>query len=207
MRVGKFSISPAHYNDIPDDLLQGQKNILEFGCAIGLNQIISRHREFFINNNREGHYLGVDLEPYQEKYLNIIVGDIRDFKTEKKYDVVIALHVLEHIELSYWNETIQRLKSFVAQNGVLLIGTPNEEPDDNDEYHCVFNITVDMLKHYITGADVLKIKKPFAFAEDGASFSWALVRYIKRRITHHPIVRPYHRLLAIWKNEGSVPCR
>lgn len=199
MRVATYSISPAHYNDIPDDILQGEKTVLEFGCASGINLLISRHRDFFIKNNKEGRYLGVDLEPPDDLYLNIQQGDIRDYSTDIEYDVVIALHVLEHIDIKYWAETVDRLKSFVAHNGYLIIGTPNDEPDGTHEGHLVCNITADMLRKYLRGGDVREIKTPFKFNENGAGFAWSLLRYMKRRLTGHAYVRRAGRLLAIWQ--------
>ena len=200
MRAGMYSISPAHYNDIPDALLQGDKTILEFGCATGINQIISKHRDFFLQNDREGRYLGVDLEPYDEHYLTIEQGDIRHFQTDKTFDVVLALHVLEHIELKHWPRVFDRLMGWVAPDGVLIVGMPNNEPDNSDEYHMVFGITSTMLQHYMPDAEIHEIATPFKFSEDGAPFLWALLRYIKRYVTGHPYVRQSARLLAIWRN-------
>lgn len=201
MRIGEFSISPAHYNDIPQGILEGDKTILEFGCANGLNQLICNYRDFFIENNRKGNYLGVDLFDYREEYLEIVVGDIRSFDYPDTFDIVLALHVLEHIEFKYWKETIDRLKQYVAPQGYLIIGTPSDEPAGTNEGHIVFNITPDTFFEFLPTAEITKIKKAPAFISDGESFGWALLRYVKRRITRHPYVRRYHRLLVIWRNE------
>ena len=196
-----YSISPAHYNDIPCRILSGEKSVLEFGAAAGLNQIISKHHDFFIQSNETGRFLGIDLEPPTKSYLTVQQGDIRDYTTDTKYDVVLALHVLEHIHIKYWPETFDRLKSFVAPRGHLVVGTPHKEPAGLHEGHVVNNITADMLRRYLGGGEVREIKTPFKFNENGAKFWWAVLRAIKRRLTRHHYVRDSGRLLAIWRNE------
>ena len=202
--IGAFQISASHYNDIPKHILQGEKSILEFGCATGLNQLIGDNRSFFIDNNRAGRYLGIDLFQYDEKYLNIEYGDIRTFDTALEYDVVIALHVLEHIEFEEWKHVIPRLCSFVKEGGYLIIGTPDNEPDGMDNGHLVSNITPSTFKGFLADCEVLQIRNKYPFAEDGARFAWALLRYAKRWITRHPYVRPYSRLVVIWKRTDKI---
>ena len=203
MRVDNYSISGAHYDDIPQHILQGEKTVLEFGCATGLNHLISVHRSFFIENNKSGRYLGIELFEYDEKYLNIEHGDIRTFDTSLQYDIVIALHVLEHIEFEDWEIVIPRLCSFVKEGGYLIIGTPDDEPLGASEGHLVSNITPSTFKEFLTDCEVLQIRNKYPFAEDGARFAWALLRYAKRWITRHPYVRPYSRLVVLWKRESE----
>lgn len=199
-----YSISPAHYDDIPEDLLQGNKTILEFGPATGINHLISRHSEFFIRNNKAGRYLGIDLEPYVDRYLTIEQGDIRHYHTEQQSDVVLALHVLEHIELDLWPDVLQRLCSFVAPGGHLFIGTPHNEPPDTSEQHLVSRISPATFLDLLPDAEVRKVRTKYSFSEDGARFAWALLRYAKRWLTRHPYVRRYGRLLVTWHKEGST---
>ena len=192
-----------HYDDIPDRLMQGEKTILELGASNGLSQHICRHREFFIANNNAGRYHGIDIRDFQHCYLNIVRGDIRTYEPEQKYDLVLALHVLEHIDLSYWESVISRLLSAVAPRGFLVIGVPNREPEVNHPYtdHRVFNITSDMMRRYLPDAIISTLPNPFPFANDGVSFGWALLRYLKRRLVRDPAIRRYNRMLAIWRNQ------
>lgn len=203
MSYDTYSISPSHYNDIPEELLQGEKKIIEFGPATGLNQLISKHSNFFATNNRIGNYLGIEIESYDDTYLTIEKGDIRTYVTKQKFDVVLALHVLEHIELGCWSEVCERLMSMTAPLGNLIIGVPHNEPENTSKYHLVSRISPEMIISYLPNAQVYSIKTRPNFIEDGASLTWALLRYIKRRITRHPYVRKHARLLAIWKKESD----
>ena len=196
-----YSINSEHYDDIPDAILQGEKTILEFGPATGINHLISRHRDFFIDNNNAGRYLGIDIIPYKERYLTIEKGDIRDFETDKRFDIVLALHVLEHIEISDWPHVIEKLTSWVALGGYLIIGTPHKEFQNITGLHLVLRITPETIKQYLPDSEVSFFKTRYHFAEDGARFSWALLRYIWRQLKRHPYVKTTVRILAIWRNE------
>lgn len=197
-----YSISPSHYNDIPDAILQGEKTILEFGPATGINHLISKHRRFFIDNNADGRYLGVEIIPYNEQYLNIIQGDMLEFKTDHKWDIIIALHVLEHVELRHWPRLLKRMKSWLSPYGHLIIGVPHNEPPGMSDLHLVSRITPDLIRNYLPDAKITKVNTKYDFAEDGARFAWALLRYIKRWLTRHPYIRRHARLLVIWRNKA-----
>lgn len=154
-----------HYDDIPESLLTGKKTILEFGSSNGLNQLISRHREFFIENNKAGRYTGFDIRNFKDVYLNIKRGDIRTYEPDCRYDLVLALHVLEHISLDLWEKVIQHLRAAVALNGALIIGVPNKEPqpDHKNTNHKVFNITPSMLLEYIPNSEIFILPNHIPF--------------------------------------------
>ena len=194
-----------HYDDIPEALLQGEKTILEFGPLNGLNQLISKHRDFFISNNKAGRYLGVDVRRFNETYLNIIHGDIRTFEPKDRYDIVLALHVLEHIDLRYWEGVIQMLISSVIPEGLLIVGVPNKEPRPKHRRtnHKVFNITTKSLRQYFQRSEIVTLSNKFPFSEDGASFVWAVLRHLKRVIVRDPSIRRYNRLLLVWRKESE----
>lgn len=195
-----YRVSTRHYDDIPSGLMQGTKRILEFGSATGINQIASKHRDFFIENNIAGLYRGVDTRMYGEKYLNIEQGDIRSFYTAEKFDVIPAIHVIEHIEIQWWKPTFSRLRYMLADGGCLIIGVPHNEPveDQTNEEHVVFNITRKLLAHYLPDAEIREIRN-YRFHEDGARFLWAFIRFVKRWLTRHPTVTGRSRLLAVWR--------
>ena len=202
MSAGWYKVYPRHYDDIPDDIMQGAKKILEFGPATGINQLASRHRDFFIENNTAGRYLGIDTKMYEERYLNIEQGDIRTFDTKEQYDIILALHVFEHIDLSHWYPTFRRLRDVVAHGGYLIVGVPCDEPaeESSNEGHVVFNITRELLAQYLPGAEIREIRN-YRFHEDGARFLWALSRFVRRWLTRHPTVTKRSRLLAVWRTE------
>ena len=194
----RYSFLSRYYDDIPSEILSGRKTVLEFGPAVGISQLMSRHRTFFIEN--EENYLGVETYDYDKFHLPVIKGDIRTYVTDIKYDIVIAMHVLEHIEFHYWKETIGRIKSFLVPGGCLVIGLPYKEPEYRGyTNHKVFDITEETILEFLPDARVTKYKNKIQFAEDGASFIWALFRYIKRRVRCHPSVRRYDRILVIYK--------
>ena len=197
-----YRISPQHYNDVPDDIMQGDLKVLEFGSATGINQLASRHRDFFVRNNAAGRYLGIDTRMYCEQYLNIEQGDIRIFDTGEKFNIVLALHVMEHIEIHHWRRVFAKLGRMLVDGGLLIVGVPCDEcaEEASNEEHVVFNITRELLEQYLPGADIREIHN-YRFHEDGARFRWALVRFVKRWLLGHPMVSMIPRLLAVWKKE------
>lgn len=71
---------------------------------------------------------------------NIVKENLSQLE-EKKFDVITAWHVLEHVP--NLTETITQLKSLLSTKGVLLIAVPNYQSPDSHQY-----------KNYWAGYDV-----------------------------------------------------
>jgi SAM-dependent methyltransferase len=114
----------THYDVIPYKYFCG--NILDVGSRDGENQQNSTNWyliENAINNNR---YLTLDID--ESPYVNL-VGDIFDLgptliHSNSVFDVVMAIHILEHVIVERWPALIGILKDLVAPGGTLIIGTP-----------------------------------------------------------------------------------
>lgn len=199
-----YRVYPRHYDDIPAEFMRGVKRILEFGPATGINQIASKHRDFFIENDIAGMYRGVDTRIYEEQYLSIEQGDIRSFDTVERYDLILALHVFEHIDIEWWALTFWKLRAMLTSGGHLIVGVPHNEPAEGttNEEHVVFDITRKLLAQYLPNAEIREIRN-YRFHEDGSRFLWAFVRFVKRWLTRHPSVTGRSRLLAILKKEDK----
>ncbi len=59
----------------------------------------------------------------RSKGLNVFCGDIKDYKTNKKYDLIIATEVVEHVDNP--ELFIKSIKSLLSSKGVLFISTGN----------------------------------------------------------------------------------
>lgn len=105
----------------------GCGDVLEVGCGEGGNL-----KPFL---DRGCQVTGVDISgwklslaakffenhPYKNR-LTLINGDIKDFQTIKKYDLIILKDVLEHIENK--NVLFNKLKSLLKMNGRIFISFP-----------------------------------------------------------------------------------
>lgn len=116
--------------------------ILDFGCGNG------EFVEYLVNLG----YAATGFEPSVDRkqaLLNRFVNKpnfrgVIDSQGENKFDVVIAMEVVEHILESDFQSTISRLIGFVKPGGTLIVSTPNNEnlkyakvycPVSNKVYH------------------------------------------------------------------------
>ena len=97
--------------------------------------IVNKHKDKKILEigNVLSHYYNVnyDILDKYEKSDNVMNDDVIDFKTSKKYDLIISISTLEHVG---WDETprkprkallaINRLKKFLARKGKIVITLP-----------------------------------------------------------------------------------
>ena len=91
--------------------------ILDVGCGHGwmLSALNKKWKKF-----------GIDISKFASinasKYGNIFTGDIKNYK-EKKFDVVTALHVIEHIKKP--EELIKKIFKILKKKGILILETPD----------------------------------------------------------------------------------
>jgi trans-aconitate 2-methyltransferase len=100
----KTGINLRHYsifNQLIDSGMKKQHNVLEIGCGIGtLTQLIHSYL-------KKGHLVATDIsngsiETAQKRIgrsdrLELVVSDMSDFKSSKKFDFIVLPDVLEHI--------------------------------------------------------------------------------------------------------------
>lgn len=105
--------------ELIEEFRPGAKSIIDFGCGTGSHDIIFAEKGF--------KTLGLDLSPGMIEIANnkcptenpsFEVGDIRDFQTDRKFDVAVSLfHVI-----SYQVTNNDLVKSFKTINTVLNVG-------------------------------------------------------------------------------------
>lgn len=198
-----------YYDQIPDELLSGR--VCEVGAGSGENQLWSRHKERFLELSREGNYIGIDIADRRKTDLNIQQINVLEWTPEERFDTVIAIELIEHIQFREWDKMFEVMKALVRPGGVLYISTPYNQQLENyihvykgqtqgDPFqtHVTFGITENVLRHFLPGAECT-VQKRRAFRAEGESFAWALARYIKRVLTRHRLARPTRvKLVAIW---------
>jgi len=100
-----------------DELMQNKKNfkILDAGCGEGALVVRYRKKGYDIK--------GFDLN-YSSKYIK--KGDITRIPfSNEKFDLVLCLDVLEHIEFEKQKEAIKELNRVLRKKGTLILGVPN----------------------------------------------------------------------------------
>tara|TARA_B100000787_G_C16071952_1_gene240335 strand:- start:54 stop:746 length:693 start_codon:yes stop_codon:yes gene_type:complete len=112
-------------------LLQGKKTVLELGggdtfaAPIILQEVdeldVVDFEPIVIDAVEEYH----DKETLDKS--NFIVADFtQEIKYSKKYDAVISLDAIEHIELSMEHVYLNNIVNALDQKGICIIGTPNK---------------------------------------------------------------------------------
>lgn len=96
-------------------------NLLDVGCGIGW--VVDEA------NGRGFKALGIDSDfsyiHAGKKYLKceLIVSSLEKFKTDKKFDVIVLKHILEHIVDP--KGFLQKVRRLLKPNGVVVVSCPN----------------------------------------------------------------------------------
>ena len=102
-------------------------NILDLGCGGGLTcEPLARLNANvtgidFVNENISVAKEHSKLSKLKIKYLNM---DIEKIEINEKYDLILLLEVLEHID--NWKDMISKVKKMLKPNGIIIISTINK---------------------------------------------------------------------------------
>lgn len=118
--------------------LLGRKKILDFGCGTG--HLVPHLLEL------GGEVCGADFSENSIKVVN------ERFKSEplfrgawnprqeqvlsERYDAIVIVEVFEHLDDDYLQITIDKIKSYLNEGGVLIVTVPNDENLTNNENYC-----------------------------------------------------------------------
>jgi 2-polyprenyl-3-methyl-5-hydroxy-6-metoxy-1,4-benzoquinol methylase len=104
------------------DLGAGSGN-LEFTFASKVNKILAVDY-----NDSAVDFLKKKLKDLQIKNVGVKLADLSDTKkiaAMGKFDLIIMVDVLEHLELEVSNKLIKTIKKMLTKNGIVVIITPN----------------------------------------------------------------------------------
>jgi cyclopropane fatty-acyl-phospholipid synthase-like methyltransferase len=109
--------------------LKKHHHVLEIGCGIGT------FTKLLLRNLSQGSLVGTDISPtnIQEakntlgKYKNadFIVSDMIDYTTDKKFDFIIMLDVLEHIPVEQHDNLFKTFSKVLKDDGTVYINIPH----------------------------------------------------------------------------------
>jgi SAM-dependent methyltransferase len=96
------------------------KNILDIGAATG--KFLSIAKEYNLDVNGV-EYSGYAAQEATDRYgFNFFVGDLQDFNTNDKFDLIHLNHVFEH--LTEPNLSIKKMDTLLADDGFIYIEVP-----------------------------------------------------------------------------------
>ncbi len=101
-----------------DKKIKFKGKILDFGCL---------KESFFYKKTLKdkGKYFGYDIDSKSVEWLKTNNFYMDFWNTKEKFDVIIANHVYEHIEIQEREKFIKRCSEILNKNGTLIIAFPN----------------------------------------------------------------------------------
>ena len=193
MTVPGLDSAVQRYNEIPDWSIRNANSVLDVGASDGSMAKFSRYGSIFDRVNDAGDYLGLDIQEFDYSYYNIIKRDLRDFVAVRHYDLVLASHVIEHIELEEWPRIFDELFGCVSKGGYLVVMVPFKQSETGYTCECspmrhkVFDIDKIMLESFLPGGQYLYSRCGWRhFRDKGEFFPYALFRFVFRALTFHP---------------------
>lgn len=160
--IKDVNIGSAHDKRINEALdffeigkLQKNINILDVGCRDGRQIEILKSKGFEQVKGIELTIKGVNF--CLDKGLDVIQADIHNLVPRKKFNLVIATHVIEHC----YNviEAVYRIKNVLKDDGLLFIEVPTNRKDNKGEWgHYInFKNSNDVFS-YCNGFEIVKQK-------------------------------------------------
>lgn len=117
-------------------LMKRKISVLDLGCGDGSNV-------WNLNLPKNFEITGVDIfKPYLELakkrgiYKKLIRGDVMRINTRRKFDIVIASHILEHFEKSRAIKFLIKAEALASKKVIIVtpIGEHPQESYDNNKY-------------------------------------------------------------------------
>jgi len=98
--------------------------VLDIACGSGYGSfILSKNAQFVDGIDISIESIHFAQSQYKKDNINFQVGDINNYYSDKKYDLIVCFETLEHIE--NYKTVLKNLKSLLAPNGKLIISSPN----------------------------------------------------------------------------------
>jgi SAM-dependent methyltransferase len=108
--------------------LQGNKNLLDYGCGTG-NFLKAAHQAGWTITGVEPSTIA---RIAAQRNTGAQVSDNLEDLKEKRFSTITLWHVLEHVP--DLNETLSNLKDLLEENGTLFIAVPNHASHDAKRY-------------------------------------------------------------------------
>ena len=177
-----------------------QGRLLDIGCGCGY---------FLFAAQKAGlQTIGADVTEANRRYIEseldgeLLVGELEHLPVEPEtFDVITLWHTLEHHPNPA--ATVQQCLRWLKKKGVLIVDVPNHDsidakrygtswPDWDLPFH-LHHFSEESLRRLLqnAGAKVLTVKTYHS-------------QYIRQRLTHTGILKPFARLIATWYKGGAV---
>ncbi len=146
---GTFDKFDSHYEELMLSYVGTARRILDIGCGTGT--LLKAVKE----SKPEVDSFGVDsneavIAQAQDRGLNVVCGDaleaVESIKDDS-YDVVFAIHIVEHLPFGYMRRLLAECYRVVAPGGRLIVETPNTQSVYVMSHHYYIDPSHQMPRH------------------------------------------------------------
>ncbi|MDX1641673.1 MAG: class I SAM-dependent methyltransferase [Balneolaceae bacterium] len=200
---------------------KGEWKLLDAGCGFGQYDrfILSQFKNVeihsvdvkkdYLQDNR--HYFQDDIK---KKRIQFYEADLLEFSSETKFDFIICIDVLEHIEDDV--SVMQNLQKCLNQNGYFLMHSPShyseEDADDDDTFvgeHARTGYSKEEITSKLKSAGFDSVKPHYTYGFWGhaawvLSVKWPMIWFTNVKLFailpllfYYPIVMPFCLLMNL----------
>jgi 2-polyprenyl-3-methyl-5-hydroxy-6-metoxy-1,4-benzoquinol methylase len=123
-QINQYDVDSNKYVRLIDRYLNNNQHVLDVGCGTGLltNLFATRYQSDFtgVDFSTAVDYAKTFATSNNITNAQFFQTDFFEFKTEVKYDVIIAQSFLTHVP--DWSQAVTKLKTLLAPNGTMILG-------------------------------------------------------------------------------------
>jgi trans-aconitate 2-methyltransferase len=162
--------------------LKKDHKVLEIGCGIGtftglLARFIKGGNIVATDISSESIELAAKILKASPK-VKLVVSDMTDFSSEKKFDFVVMVDVLEHIPFEQYDQLFSTIQANTHENSILAINIPHPDmirflKKNHPEKLQIIDNSVDMdflSTHIYKNGFTLTGYKPYSIHNDGNDY-------------------------------------
>lgn len=121
----RFLIRLARYKFVAR-LVKKKDRLLEVGCGSGLGSIfLSQHCTHVTGIDVKGTEIDEARSINRRANVDFVCEDFFKLRTDKKFDVIVSLDVIEHMPTEKGNELVGAMARHLKDDGMLVVGTPS----------------------------------------------------------------------------------
>jgi len=107
-------------------LVRAKDEVLEIGCGSGLGTVfLGQHCARILGIEVKSTEIEEARSINHRENVEFVCGDVFELPAEKKYDVVVALDVIEHMPMEQGDELLNTISNRLKPCGMAVIGTPS----------------------------------------------------------------------------------
>lgn len=192
----RFTILRQPFLEEIGQYLPEQGRVLDFGCGFGLFSL------YYASLGRRRRLTGIDLNPARIERarssaaklgldnVSYEVGDVLQWQPDAPFDAIYMLDVIHHLPAAMVPEFLQKIRSFLAPGGILVI----KDVADRPYFKMLFTLFLDRL---MVGMEPIRYWPPDELR--------ALLRSLGFEVSRHRMtdILPYPHILYVCRQTAG----